>query len=77
MWESRNMNHPTDPIIKRLIDNLSDKDPRTRRNAAGALRLNGRRAVCAIPILVQLLEDKDHHVRKEAEQAIQRLKAVA
>lgn len=70
------MNHPIDPIIQRLIDHLSDKDPRMRRNATGALRLNGRRSVCAIPSLIPLLEDKDRHVRQEAERAIECLRAV-
>ena len=72
------MNQPIDPVIQRLIDHLGDKDPRTRRNAAGALRLNGRRAVCAIPDLMRLLtEDQDRRVRLEAEQAIRCLKEVA
>jgi hypothetical protein len=72
------MNQTIDPVIQRLIEHLGDKDPRTRRNAAGALRLNGHRAVCAIPDLMRVLaEDKDCHVRQEAEQAIRCLKAVA
>lgn len=72
------MNHPINPVIQRLIDHLNDKDPRLRRNAAGALRLNGRRAVCAIPDLIRLFEeDKDKRVRLEAEQTVRYLKAVA
>ena len=68
--------HP-DRLIRKLIDTLSDQDPITRRNAAGALRLHGSRAVAAIPALVRLLDDEDPRVREEAERALTRLRTAA
>ena len=64
-------------LIHKLIEKLSDADPVNRRNAAGALRLHGRRAVEAIPALTTLLDDEDSSVRREAERALARLRSVA
>jgi len=71
------MNDPIDPLIEKLIDLLDDKDPRRRRNAAGALRLHGRRAIAAVPALEPLLRDRDPAVRGEAERALARLRTPA
>ena len=67
----------SDPLIQKLIEKLTDPDPSNRRNAAGALRLHGARAVEAIPALTTLLEDHDPRVRFEAEQAVERLRMIA
>ena len=69
------MNH--DRLIEKLIARLEDTDPATRRNAAGALRLHGPRAVSAIPALTKLLDDENPPVRKEAQRALARLRLVA
>jgi HEAT repeat protein len=66
-----------DLLILKLIEKLTDADPITRRNAAGALRLQGFRAVAAIPAITALLNDQDPRVRCEAERAIDYLKFVA
>lgn len=66
-----------DRLIAKLIEKLGDGDPRTRRNAAGALRLHGVRAIDAIPALCRLMEDTDPRVRLEAERALDRLRSVA
>ncbi len=66
-----------DPLIRKLVEKLSDPDPITRRNAAGALRLHGARAVAAIPALTTLLADADPRVRHEAERAVDQLRMVA
>lgn len=66
-----------DLLILKLIEKLSDADPITRRNATGALRLQGMRAVVAIPAISALLADQDPRVRHEAERAIDHLKLVA
>ena len=71
------MSQQPDRLISKLIDRLSDQDPITRRNAAGALRLHGSRAVTAIPALIRLLEDEDARVREEAERALTRLRTAA
>jgi len=63
-----------DLLILKLMQKLGDDDPLVRRNAAGALRLQGLRAVAAIPALVGLLGDQDARVRNEAERAIDHLK---
>jgi HEAT repeat protein len=70
---------PTQPdlLILKLIEKLDDSDPVIRRNAAGALRLQGSRAVAAIPALSILLSDQDPRVRNEAERALDHLKLVA
>jgi hypothetical protein len=66
-----------DLLILKLIQKLSDADPVIRRNAAGALRLQGPRAAVAIPALSALLTDQDSRVRDEAERAIDHLRLVA
>lgn len=66
-----------DLLILKLIEKLGDADPLIRRNAAGALRLQGSRAVAAIEALVRLLTDQDVRVRNEAERAIDHLRLVA
>lgn len=66
-----------DPLIRKLIEKLCDDDPIIRRNAAGALRLQGSRAVAAIPALAELLTDDDPRVRAEAERALDRLRMIA
>ena len=66
-----------DLLILKLIEKLSDADPITRRNATGALRLQGLRAVAAIPAISALLTDQDPRVRHEAERAVAHLKLVA
>jgi len=67
----------SDPLIEKLIRRLSDPDAFERRNAAGALRLHGRRATCAVPELMRLLDDDDITVRTEARRALNRLKQSA
>lgn len=62
-----------DLLIQKLIDRLTYDDPITRRNAAGALRLHGDRAVPAIPALTRLLNDENPRVRNEARRALERL----
>jgi len=71
------MSEQPDRLIRKLVEKLSDPDPITRRNAAGALRLHGSRAVAAIPALARLLNDGDPRVREEAERALIRLRAAA
>ena len=66
-----------DPLIRKLIEKLHDADPMTRRNAAGALRLHGSKAIDAIPDLSELLTDEDSRVRYEVERALDRLRFVA
>ena len=67
---------PTDLLVLKLMEKLCDVDPIIRRNAAGALRMQGARAVPALPALEPLLCDCDVRVRCEAERAIDQLKAV-
>jgi hypothetical protein len=66
-----------DLLVLKLIEKLSDTDPIIRRNAAGALRLQGARAVGAIPAISVLLSDQDLRVRNEAERAVDHLRLVA
>ena len=66
-----------DLLILKLIEKLGNADPIVRRNATGALRLQGLRAVTAIPAIAALLTDEDPRVRCEAERAIDYLKLVA
>jgi hypothetical protein len=66
-----------DLLILKLIEKLGDRDPITRRNATGALRLQGVRAVLAIPAISALLDDDDPRVRREAERAIDDLRSAA
>jgi HEAT repeat protein len=67
------MNQQVDPIVLRLVKQLDDPDPRHRQNALGSLRLNGLKAVDAIPEIARLLNDNDPEVRMEAQRAIDRL----
>jgi len=60
-------------LVRKLIEKLTDKDPRIRRNATGALRMQGSKAVLAVPAILRLLNDEDPRVRREAEQAIEQL----
>ena len=73
----RKMSAELDPLILKLIEKLRDADPITRRNAAGALRLQGARAAAAIPAISRLLDDQDQRVRKEAERAVSHLRMAA
>jgi HEAT repeat protein len=66
-----------DLLILKLIEKLNDDDPITRRNAAGALRLQGAKALIAIPAISALLTDQDPRVRGEAERAIDHLRLAA
>ena len=67
----------SDLLIAKLVRQLHDDDPVARRNAAGALRLHGERAVCAIAELNGLLVDEDAKVRAEAQKALERLRQAA
>ncbi|NLF09310.1 MAG: hypothetical protein GX594_15225 [Pirellulaceae bacterium] len=67
----------TDPLIRKLMAKLRDPDPITRRNAAGALRLQGAKAAAALPAIAQLLDDEDIRVRREAARAVQHLRLPA
>jgi len=71
------MTQKIDPLIARLIERLSDPDASVRRNAAGALRLHGARAVAAARALQRLLDDQDPIVRREAARALDQLRRVA
>ncbi|HEY4761095.1 MAG TPA: HEAT repeat domain-containing protein [Thermoguttaceae bacterium] len=62
-----------DLLVRKLIEKLSDKDPRVRRNATGALRMQGAKAVAALPAISRLLKDEDPRVRREAERAVEEL----
>jgi len=63
-----------DPLIQKLIEKLRDVDPRTRRNAAGALRMLGQRAAIAASALAALLADDNPMVRQEAQRALDHLR---
>jgi HEAT repeat protein len=65
-----------DLLIEKLIEKLQDVNPIIRRNAAGALRLNGARAILALPALMNLLSDEDPRVRGEATQAVNHLRSL-
>jgi HEAT repeat protein len=67
----------SDPLIEKLIQRLRDPDPVVRRNAAGALRLHGRRARGAVGELRERLTDDDASVRAEAAKALDRLRQAA
>jgi len=71
------MSEQPDLLILKLIQKLGDSNPLVRRNAAGALRLQGTRAKPALSALAALLEDQDPRVRSEAERAINHLKLSA
>lgn len=63
-----------DLLILKLVEKLRDADPINRRNAAGALRLQGLRALAAIPAIATLLTDQDPRVRREAERTLDSLR---
>jgi len=63
-----------DLLIRKLIEKLRDSDRRTRRNAAGALGMQGARALEAIPDLSALLSDSDPQVRATAETTLDHLR---
>ena len=67
------MREKRDLLIMKLIERLTYDDPVTRRNAAGALRFHGDRAIAAIPALQRLLDDDNKGVRQEARRALDRL----
>jgi HEAT repeat protein len=71
------MTSQIDLLILKLIEKLGDSDPITRRNATGALRLQGPRAIAAIPAISALLADDDPRVRREAERAVDDLRMAA
>jgi HEAT repeat protein len=71
------MSPQPDLLILKLIQKLGDANPLIRRNAAGALRLQGTRAKAAIPALSILLKDQDSRVRDEAERALDHLRLAA
>jgi len=71
------MSDSTDLLIAKLVHRLHDADPVVRRNAAGALRLHGHRATCAVEDLTQLVNDADPRVRAEAQRALSRLRESA
>jgi HEAT repeat protein len=64
-------------LVRKLIEKLNDSDPRVRRNATGALRMQGTKAATAVPAILRLLNDEDPRVRHEAQQAIEQLTPVA
>ena len=67
-----------DPLITRLICALGAANRMTRKNAAGALRLHGPRAVAAIPSLRRLLANEpDPQVQAEIRRALVRLERSA
>jgi hypothetical protein len=63
-----------DLLILKLMEKLGDSDPITRRNATGALCLQGARARAAIPAISALLADQDPRVRNEAERTLDHLR---
>ena len=63
-----------DLLIRKLIEKLRDSDRRMRRNAAGALGMQGTRALEAIPVLSALLSDSDPDVRATAERTLDHLR---
>lgn len=71
------MSVQNDPLVLKLIEKLGDSDPITRRNAAGALRLQGAKAAAALPAISQLLDDEDLRVRQEAARAVNHLRLSA
>ena len=66
----------SDPLIRKLIEKLDDADPIVRRNAAGALGMQGARAVEAVPALSARADDPDPRVRQEVELVLDRLKLI-
>jgi hypothetical protein len=63
-----------DLLVLKLMEKLGDRDPRIRRNATGALRMQGWKAVPAIAAISRLTEDEDPWVRREAERTLEALR---
>jgi HEAT repeat protein len=63
-----------DLLVLKLMEKLADRDPRIRRNATGALRMQGTKAVPAIAAISRLTEDEDPCVRREAERTLEALR---
>ncbi|MCC6124084.1 MAG: hypothetical protein IT426_03920 [Pirellulales bacterium] len=63
-----------DLLVLKLMEKLADRDPRIRRNATGALRMQGWKAVPAIAAISRLTEDEDPWVRREAERTLEVLR---
>jgi HEAT repeat protein len=65
-----------DLLVVKLMEKLGDPDPRIRRNATGALRMQGSKACAAVPAIQPLLGDSDPSVRREAERTLETLDAL-
>ena len=63
-----------DLLVLKLMEKLADRDPRIRRNATGALRMQGWKAVPALAAISRLTEDEDPWVRREAERTLEELR---
>jgi HEAT repeat protein len=63
----------SDSDVARLINQLHDKSPDVRRNAAAALGRFRQPAAAAAPQLVRLLRDPDNDVRTAAAEALRRI----
>jgi HEAT repeat protein len=63
-----------DLLVLKLMEKLSDRDPRIRRNATGALRMQGYKATPALPAISRLMQDEDPWVRREAERTLDELR---
>jgi HEAT repeat protein len=63
-----------DLLVLKLIEKLDDRDPRIRRNATGALRMQGRKAEPALQAISRLVQDEDPWVRREAERTLEELR---
>jgi HEAT repeat protein len=70
------MTDKPDLLIAKLIEKLRDPDPRIRRNATGALRMQGAKARVAAAAIQPLLKDSDPAVRREAERTLETLGAL-
>jgi HEAT repeat protein len=65
-----------DLLVVKLMAKLEDPDPRIRRNATGALRMQGFKAYAAVSAIQPLLGDSDPSVRREAERTLEMLDAL-
>jgi HEAT repeat protein len=70
------MTDTSDLLIAKLVEKLGDPDPRVRRNATGALRMQGAKACAAVSAIQPLLGDSDPSVRRVAEQTLETLDAL-
>jgi hypothetical protein len=68
---ARNILNQIQNSITGLIEDLADKDPKVRREAAEQLGLHGAKAKAAIPALVKALKDGDESVREAAIAALE------